>query len=111
MKWKSGIGRRGRILWVRYSRNGVRYSESSGSRKFDDARRLLRLRGADIEKGIPVTPKLGHKTESIYRRYAIVEAKVLREAAALIDSYDAPGTKRDQLGSATSADQNARAAN
>ncbi len=33
---------------------------------------------------------VGHKTESIYRRYAIVDAGVLREAAAKID--DAVGT-------------------
>ena len=32
----------------------------------------------------------GHKTESIYRRYAIVDAGVLREVAAKID--DAVGT-------------------
>ena len=29
---------------------------------------------------------VGHKTESIYRRYAIVDAGALREAAARIDS-------------------------
>ncbi len=29
---------------------------------------------------------VGHKTESIYRRYAIVDAGVLRDAAAKIDS-------------------------
>jgi hypothetical protein len=28
---------------------------------------------------------VGHKTEAIYRRYAIVDAGVLREAAAKID--------------------------
>jgi hypothetical protein len=28
---------------------------------------------------------VGHKTESIYRRYAIVDAAVLREAAEKID--------------------------
>jgi hypothetical protein len=30
-------------------------------------------------------PMVGHKTEAIYRRYAIVDAGVLREAAAKID--------------------------
>jgi hypothetical protein len=29
---------------------------------------------------------VGHKTESIYRRYAIVDSGVLREAAAKIDN-------------------------
>lgn len=28
---------------------------------------------------------VGHKTESVYRRYAIVDAGVLRDAAAKID--------------------------
>ncbi len=31
---------------------------------------------------------VGHKTESIYRRYAIVDAGVLREAAAKIDQAE-----------------------
>ena len=37
---------------------------------------------------------VGHKTESIYRRYAIVDAGVLREAAAKIDGAAGtiPGT-------------------
>ena len=37
---------------------------------------------------------VGHKTESIYRRYAIVDAGVLREAAAKIDGAvgTIPGT-------------------
>jgi integrase len=33
---------------------------------------------------------VGHKTESIYRRYAIVDATVLRDAAARIDDADRP---------------------
>ena len=37
---------------------------------------------------------VGHKTESIYRRYAIVDAGVLRDAAAKIDGVTGtiPGT-------------------
>ena len=30
---------------------------------------------------------VGHKTESIYRRYAIVDAKVLAEATEKLDAY------------------------
>jgi hypothetical protein len=38
---------------------------------------------------------VGHKTESIYRRYAIVDAAVLREAALKINRVagERPGTK------------------
>jgi hypothetical protein len=35
---------------------------------------------------------IGHKTESIYRRYAIVDSATLREAAAKIDMGTNPGT-------------------
>lgn len=39
---------------------------------------------------------VGHKTEAIYRRYAIVDAGVLREAAAKIDR--AAGTVSGTIG-------------
>jgi integrase len=50
---------RGRIWWVRYYRDGRRFEESSGSAKESDAKRLLRLREGDIERGLPVSPKIG----------------------------------------------------
>jgi hypothetical protein len=39
---------------------------------------------------------VGHKTEAIYRRYAIVDAATLREAAAKIDAGTFPGTAQAQ---------------
>ena len=53
------LRQRGRIRWIRYYRDGRRYEESSRSAKEGDARRLLRLREGDIERGLPVTPKIG----------------------------------------------------
>jgi integrase len=53
------LKRRGRVWWIRYYRDGRRYEESSRSTKEGDARRLLRLREGDIERGLPVTPKIG----------------------------------------------------
>lgn len=53
------LKRRGQTWWIRYYRNGKRYEESSGSAKEGDARRLLRLREGDIERGIAITPKVG----------------------------------------------------
>ena len=53
------VYKRGRVWWVKYFRDDRGYYESSGSRKHEDAKRLLRLREADIERGVPVTPKVG----------------------------------------------------
>ena len=50
------IYQRGRVYWVKYSRAGRAYYESSGSQKHGDAKRLLRLREGAIERGVPVTP-------------------------------------------------------
>jgi hypothetical protein len=47
------IYQRGSTYWIRYSRDGRPYFESSRSKKYDDARRLLRLREGAIEKGAP----------------------------------------------------------
>lgn len=53
------LKRRGRIWWIRYYRDGKRYEESSRSAREGDAKRLLRLREGDIERGLPVTSKIG----------------------------------------------------
>jgi integrase len=52
------LKRRGQIWWIRYYRDGRRFEESSRSRKEGDARRLLRLREGDVERGLPVSPKM-----------------------------------------------------
>lgn len=56
------IYRRGKIYWLKYYQNGEAIRESSGSTKESDAKRLLRQREGDVEKGIPVTPKLNRAT-------------------------------------------------
>ena len=53
------IYQRGRVYWIKYSRAGRAYFESSGSTKHEDAKRLLRRREGDIERGVPVTPRVG----------------------------------------------------
>jgi integrase len=52
------LKRRGRVWWIRYYRDGRRFEESSGSTKETDARRLLRLREGDVERGLPVSPRI-----------------------------------------------------
>ena len=44
---------------VKYYRDGVPIRESSERVKEGDAKRLLRLREGEIERGVPVTPKIG----------------------------------------------------
>ena len=56
------IYKRGKVYWIKYSRAGRGYYESSGSTKHEDAKRLLRLREGDNERGVPVTPKVGRVT-------------------------------------------------
>jgi len=53
------IYKRGKTYWIKYSRNGRPYFESSGSKKHEDAKRLLRLREGDIARGVPVTSQIG----------------------------------------------------
>lgn len=52
------LRQRGKVWWIRYYRNGKRYEESSKSDKKGAAKKLLRLREGDIEKGIPVSPAM-----------------------------------------------------
>ena len=53
------IYKRGKVWWVKYSRNGRPYFESARSTKKEEATRLLRLREGDIARGVPVTSQIG----------------------------------------------------
>ena len=48
--------------WLKYHQNGRAIRESTGTTKETVARRMLRLREGDVERGIPVNPKLGRLT-------------------------------------------------
>ena len=48
--------------WLKYYQNGRAIRESAGTTKETVARRMLRLREGDVERGIPVTPRLGRLT-------------------------------------------------
>ncbi|HXG90327.1 MAG TPA: tyrosine-type recombinase/integrase [Vicinamibacterales bacterium] len=51
--------RQSNIYWIKYTRAGMSYFESSGSKRKGDAKTLLQDREGDIAKGKPVTPKIG----------------------------------------------------
>ena len=48
--------------WLKYYQNGRAIRESTGTTKETVARRMLRLREGDVERGIPVSPRLGRLT-------------------------------------------------
>jgi integrase len=56
------LRKRGSIWWLRYYRDGRRYEESSKSTSYEEARDLLKVKEADIAKGLPVTPAIGRFT-------------------------------------------------
>ena len=97
----------GRLVAVVFHRDGERIRDfrrawlsacqaaSVPGRILHDFRRtaVRNLERAGVSRSAAMT-MVGHKTESIYRRYAIVDAGVLREAAAKIDGAAGtiPGT-------------------
>jgi integrase len=98
----------GRVVPIVFHRNGrpirtFRRSWRSACRQAGVPGRILhdfrRTAVRNLERaGVPRSAAMamvGHKTESIYRRYAIVDAAVLREAALKINRVagERPGTK------------------
>ena len=53
------LKKRGKTWWIRYSRNGKRYEESSHSTRRGDAAMLLRVREGDAARGAPINPRVG----------------------------------------------------
>jgi len=58
------IYRRGTVWWIKYYRNGIPMRESTGSDKEGVAKKLLRTREGDIERGLPITPRTNRVTVS-----------------------------------------------
>lgn len=64
------------MWWVKYYQNGRSMRESTGSPKESDAKRLLKVREGDIERGLPVNPKLNRvrfdeAAEDLKTEYAV----------------------------------------
>ena len=49
-------------FWLKYYQNGRAIRESTGTTKETVARRMLRLREGDVERGIPVNPRMDRVT-------------------------------------------------
>ena len=49
-------------IWIKYYQNGRAVRESTGTTKKTVARRVLRTREGDVERGVPINPKMGRIT-------------------------------------------------
>ena len=103
------LRKRGKIWWIKYYRNGRPYEESSRSSKEGDARRLLRLREGDIERGVPVTPKLGRfrfdeAAQDVIADYTANRKRSLPVAQRRIDKHLKPYFGGRRMASITTAD-------
>ncbi len=100
---------RGKVQWVQYCRDGRRYRESVRSEHRADAKRLLRLREGDGEKGIPVTPKIGRLTftdaaADLINDYKVNGKRSIEHAQRRIDLHLAPAFGGRRMAGITTAD-------
>ena len=49
-------------IWIKYYQGGRAVRESTGTRKQTVARRILRAREGDVERGVPIVPRMGKIT-------------------------------------------------
>ena len=101
--------RRGTVYWIQYYRGGRQYRESSGSLKEADAKRLLRLREGDIERGIPITPRVGRLTfneavADLRNDYTVNGKKSLADAERRITLHLLPAFGGRRMAGITTAD-------
>ena len=54
--------KRSPYLWIKYHQNGRPVRESTGTKNETVARRMLRTREGDVERGIPIDPTVGRIT-------------------------------------------------
>jgi integrase len=103
------LKRRGQVWWIRYYRDGRRHEESSRSSKEGEARRLLRLREGDIERGLPVSAKVGRlrfedASQDLINEYTANGRKSLRELQIRIDKHLEPFFRGRRMASITTSD-------
>lgn len=103
------IYKRGSIWWIAYYSNGKQRFESSGSCSHDDAKSLLRTREGDIERGIPVTPKMNRITfaeaaEMVVNDYKANDRRSTAAVERRIKLHLTPEFGKRKLASITTAD-------
>ena len=101
---------KGRTMWmIKYYRDGRPFYESSGTDIKDDARSLLKLREADIVKGLPVSNKTGRvrwedATRDLVNDYKVNNRRSLDELERRIDKHLEPYFRSRRMATITTAD-------
>ena len=92
-------------LWINYYQHGRPVRESTGTKNEVVARRMLRTREGDVERGIPIDPKVGRITfhdvrEDMLDDYKANRKKTYVDAKRRIDEHLAPffGNRRGGAG-------------
>jgi integrase len=108
-KMKDGTYRELPTFWLQYRQNGELIRESSGTKKETVARRMLKVREGDIEKGIPVVPKRDKVTfdeaaADVVNDYRANGKKSLDACERRLRKHLLPYFRGRRIGSVTTAD-------
>ncbi len=100
---------RSKYLWIKYYQNGRVVRESTGTTKETVARRMLRVREGDVERGIPITPKSGRVTfeeaaADMINDYTINGKKSLEDVQRRIDLHLTPYFQGKRMATITTTD-------
>jgi len=116
-KKKFADGRRRELptWWIKYHQGGRAIRESTGTTNANIARRILRTREGDVEKGIPINPKMGRITfedaaRDLINDYAINRRKTKGHVERRIKLALKPAFQGKRLISISTADIRAYAA-
>src|SRR5688500_16414926 len=102
------LRKRGDKWWIRYSRNGKRYEESSHSDKKQVARDLLRRREGAIAEGVPVTSRINRfrfdeAAADLTTEYKVNKRRSLDELERRIEKHLTPFFGGRRMASITTA--------
>src|SRR3954471_23744653 len=100
---------RSKYLWIKYYQHGRAVRESTGTKNETVARRMLRAREGDVERGIPIDPKVGRVTfyeaaEDMLNDYKANRKRTYVDAKRRIDKHLAPFFGNKRLSSITASD-------
>ncbi len=101
--------RRSPYLWIKYHQHGRPVRESTGTKNETVARRMLRAREGDVERGIPIDPKVGRVTfheaaADMLNDYKANRKKTYVDAKRRIDKHLAPFFGNKRMSSITTSD-------
>ncbi len=115
-KLADGTWRELPTIWIKYYQGGRAVRESTGTTKETVARRMLRVREGDVERGIPITPKSGRVTfeeaaADLLNAYHINGKKSLEHVRRRVTLALEPAFRGRRLASLTTADVRTYVAN